>query len=138
MARFQTARSATYHCSFCGKNQDQVERLIAGPGRVFICDECVSCCQGIIEEGRAPRHAATNAPDQAAVEQVPDEHQLPAPLPGRCPECRAERAVAQGMSTMQLTTTNISLDSTTELWALVCPQCGYTTFYAKDPNKLTK
>ena len=28
-----------YHCSFCGKNQDQVRRLIAGPGAVYICDE---------------------------------------------------------------------------------------------------
>ncbi len=30
-----------YHCSFCGKSQDQVKRLIAGPGAVYICDECV-------------------------------------------------------------------------------------------------
>lgn len=31
----------TYLCSFCGKNQDEVARLIAGPGGVYICDECV-------------------------------------------------------------------------------------------------
>ncbi|MDU3117700.1 MAG: ClpX C4-type zinc finger protein, partial [Finegoldia magna] len=30
-----------YKCSFCGKSQDEVRKLIAGPG-VFICDECVS------------------------------------------------------------------------------------------------
>jgi len=30
-----------YACSFCGKNQDQVQRLIAGPGGVYICDECI-------------------------------------------------------------------------------------------------
>ena len=30
-------------CSFCGKHQDQVRRMIAGPG-VYICDECVSLC----------------------------------------------------------------------------------------------
>jgi ATP-dependent Clp protease ATP-binding subunit ClpX len=41
---------ATYRCSFCGKSQDQVRRLIAGPGLVYICDECVRLCQEIIEE----------------------------------------------------------------------------------------
>ncbi len=39
-----------YHCSFCGKNQDQVKRLIAGPGAVYICDECVELCREIIDE----------------------------------------------------------------------------------------
>lgn len=36
-------------CSFCGKNQDQVKRLIAGPG-VYICDECIELCSEIIAE----------------------------------------------------------------------------------------
>lgn len=36
-------------CSFCGKAQDQVRRLIAGPG-VYICDECIELCREIIEE----------------------------------------------------------------------------------------
>jgi len=39
-------------CSFCGKHQDQVKRLIAGPG-VYICDECVELCNDIIEEEQA-------------------------------------------------------------------------------------
>jgi ATP-dependent Clp protease ATP-binding subunit ClpX len=60
-----------YHCSFCGKNQDQVKRLIAGPGAVYICDECVELCQEIINEeaqgGRAPTLA-----DQAAI-RTPQE-----------------------------------------------------------------
>ena len=38
-----------YRCSFCGKNQDQVRKLIAGQG-VYICDECINLCQEIIEE----------------------------------------------------------------------------------------
>lgn len=43
-----------YNCSFCGKAQAQVKRLIAGPDRVFICDECVTLCEQIItEEGPA-------------------------------------------------------------------------------------
>lgn len=36
-------------CSFCGKYQDQVKRLVAGPG-VYICDECIELCNEIIEE----------------------------------------------------------------------------------------
>ena len=36
-------------CSFCGKNQDQVKRLIAGPG-VYICDECIELCAEIITD----------------------------------------------------------------------------------------
>ncbi|NMA95324.1 MAG: ATP-dependent Clp protease ATP-binding subunit ClpX [Clostridiales bacterium] len=36
-------------CSFCGKNQDQVRKLVAGPG-VYICDECIDLCQEIIDE----------------------------------------------------------------------------------------
>jgi ATP-dependent Clp protease ATP-binding subunit ClpX len=37
------------HCSFCGKEQDAVKRLVAGPG-VYICDECISLCTEIIAE----------------------------------------------------------------------------------------
>ncbi|HVG97498.1 MAG TPA: ATP-dependent Clp protease ATP-binding subunit ClpX [Chloroflexota bacterium] len=39
-----------YRCSFCGKTQEQVRRLIAGPGGVYICDECIELCREIIEE----------------------------------------------------------------------------------------
>ena len=39
-----------YRCSFCDKAQAQVKRLIAGPDRVFICDECVQLCDQIIAE----------------------------------------------------------------------------------------
>ena len=45
MARDNDGRDKTVRCSFCGKSQDEVEKLIAGPG-VCICDEC-------IEVGRA-------------------------------------------------------------------------------------
>jgi hypothetical protein len=37
-------------CSFCGKPQKRVGKLIAGPGSVYICDECVDLCQSIIGE----------------------------------------------------------------------------------------
>ena len=38
-------------CSFCGKSQNMVGKIIAGPG-VFICNECVSMCNGILKEER--------------------------------------------------------------------------------------
>jgi len=41
---------ADYRCSFCGKRQDQVRKLIAGPTPVFICDECVTLCKEIVDE----------------------------------------------------------------------------------------
>jgi ATP-dependent Clp protease ATP-binding subunit ClpX len=47
MSRFDDKKQL--RCSFCGKAQDQVKRLIAGPG-VYICDECIDLCQEIIEE----------------------------------------------------------------------------------------
>lgn len=37
-------------CSFCGKSQDEVRKLIAGPDGVYICNECVDICVGIVEE----------------------------------------------------------------------------------------
>ena len=37
-------------CSFCGKNQELVRKIIAGPNDIYICDECVETCQGIINE----------------------------------------------------------------------------------------
>jgi ATP-dependent Clp protease ATP-binding subunit ClpX len=47
------SKRTSYICSFCGKNQDQVRRLIAGPGAVYICDECVELCREIIQEDKA-------------------------------------------------------------------------------------
>jgi ATP-dependent Clp protease ATP-binding subunit ClpX len=43
------AESPKHHCSFCGKAQEQVRRLIAGPN-TFICDECVVLCKGILDD----------------------------------------------------------------------------------------
>ena len=37
-------------CSFCGKTQDQVRKLIAGSNNVFICDECIELCGEILAE----------------------------------------------------------------------------------------
>ena len=42
-------QSRKIRCSFCGKSQEQVQRIIAGPG-VYICNECIGVCTNIIEE----------------------------------------------------------------------------------------
>ena len=56
-------------CSFCGKTQDMVQKLIAGPEGVFICDECIEICTDIIEE-------ELDEERQAAHDDVDDIHLL--------------------------------------------------------------
>ncbi len=51
-------RSDIQVCSFCKRTQEEVNRLIAGPDQVFICDECVDLCRDILEED-APSPVAT-------------------------------------------------------------------------------
>lgn len=62
-------------CSFCSKTQDQVKRLIAGPG-VYICDECVELCKEIIEEDYvAPKpYEDTEIPKPAQIAKALDEY----------------------------------------------------------------
>ena len=62
-------------CSFCGKPQDQVRRIVAGPG-VYICDECVSLCQEIVAEDTGSRSEMDNAalPKPAELKAVLDQY----------------------------------------------------------------
>ena len=53
-------------CSFCGKSQKQVKKLIAGPG-VYICDECIDLCNEIIEEELAESGDLSHVPGEVAV-----------------------------------------------------------------------
>ncbi|MCA9815374.1 MAG: AAA family ATPase, partial [Cyanobacteria bacterium HKST-UBA01] len=66
-------------CSFCGKSQDQVKKLIAGPG-VYICDECVELCNEILDEelfegGPAQSAPPTESPEPQPME-IPKPHQI--------------------------------------------------------------
>lgn len=61
---------STLHCSFCGKSQHKVEKLIAGP-RVFICNECVRLCDRILDN--EPVHEPSDAPVFKPLEQPDDE-----------------------------------------------------------------
>ena len=58
-------KNTAIRCSFCGKTQDEVTRLVAGPG-VFICDECIDVCNAIINEDEPParRHATPKHPNK--------------------------------------------------------------------------
>lgn len=47
------APAGTLYCSFCLKSQHEVAKLVAGPGGIFICDECVTLCNVYIE-GKTP------------------------------------------------------------------------------------
>jgi len=66
-----------YRCSFCGKSQEQVRKLIAGQG-VYICDECINLCQEIIEEEmlESPRvkPQAAKLPNPHAIKLALDQY----------------------------------------------------------------
>ena len=59
-------------CSFCGKAQEQVKKLIAGPG-VYICDECIELCNEIIDE-------ETGGPSGVNITEIPKPHEIRAVL----------------------------------------------------------
>jgi ATP-dependent Clp protease ATP-binding subunit ClpX len=67
-----------YRCSFCGKSQEQVRKLIAGQG-VYICDECITLCQEIIEEEmvdtpRIGRPKTTKLPNPRTIKDALDSY----------------------------------------------------------------
>jgi ATP-dependent Clp protease ATP-binding subunit ClpX len=73
----KTGPKVPYRCSFCGKSQEQVRKLIAGQG-VYICDECINLCQEIIEEEmlEAPRAKpqAAKLPNPRAIKVALDAY----------------------------------------------------------------
>ena len=54
----EEAPPPTLYCSFCGKSQYEVRKLIAGHGGAFICDECVLVCVGVLVAAPAPNKEA--------------------------------------------------------------------------------
>jgi ATP-dependent Clp protease ATP-binding subunit ClpX len=62
------------YCSFCGKNQHEVRKLIAGPA-VFICDECVKLCNDIVCEEHQEKEAInTKLPTPKEIKSILDEY----------------------------------------------------------------
>ena len=65
-----------YFCSFCGKEQEEVARLVAGPG-VFICDECVQLCNAILLDDEELNNEGTtlkNLPKPKEIKSILDEY----------------------------------------------------------------
>ena len=74
MSRFADEKGQL-KCSFCGKEQEQVKKLIAGPG-VYICDECIELCNEIIEEefNEDVDVELSNIPRPREITEILDQH----------------------------------------------------------------
>jgi ATP-dependent Clp protease ATP-binding subunit ClpX len=70
MAKFEDRR--ILKCSFCGKTQDQVKRLIAGPG-VYICNECIELCLSILEDENVVERPQPGKEDKSITLSRPKE-----------------------------------------------------------------
>src|ERR1700746_1650020 len=76
MAKHGDDRSGNLVCSFCGKSQDEVRKLIAGP-TVYICDECIDLCNDIIAEETDSEEAFSQSsavPKPAEIKRVLDQY----------------------------------------------------------------
>jgi ribosomal protein L37AE/L43A len=82
------ARRRDYTCSFCGKSRDEVQRLIAGPHGVFICNECVMLCNEILthdkhstpaQQGDGPRQTVRHRTTSWWRRLVPGRRQTASP-----------------------------------------------------------
>ena len=75
MAKSEDESKSTLFCSFCGKSQHEVRKLIAGP-TVFICDECVELCMDIIREEHksAVTKSSDGIPTPQEINKVLDDY----------------------------------------------------------------
>ncbi len=80
----------TLYCSFCGKSQHEVRKLIAGP-TVFICDECVELCMEIIREENKTSFMKSKegVPTPQEIFKVLDDYVVGQSTPRRCSRSRS-------------------------------------------------
>lgn len=69
--------SGVVACSFCGKHQSQVRRLIAGPHGIYICNECVEVCQSLVGDGGTPAGDGSSIPSGLMLENQSDAQSEP-------------------------------------------------------------
>ena len=67
MAGKSNDNTTKFRCSFCGKTEIQVRKLIAGPGDVFICDECISLCDEILEDELQELYSDRDAEEEVEI-----------------------------------------------------------------------
>lgn len=67
MAGKSNNNTTKIRCSFCGKTEKQVRKLIAGPGDVFICDECISLCDEILEDELQELYSDRDAEEEVEI-----------------------------------------------------------------------
>ena len=67
MAGKSNDNTTKIRCSFCGKTEKQVRKLIAGPGDVFICDECISLCDEILEDELQELYSDRDAEEEVEI-----------------------------------------------------------------------
>lgn len=85
-------------CSFCGKTQEKVRKLIAGPG-VYICDECIGVCSSILEEDFGLHQSAAMASDY---ESTMPEDMTELPTPKELKETLDQYVIGQEKAKMAL------------------------------------
>ena len=75
MTKKSDGKGSDLVCSFCGKSQDEVKKLIAGPS-VYICDECIELCNEIIEEEYQKEESASRIaiPKPVEIKAIMDEY----------------------------------------------------------------
>ncbi|MCQ9616590.1 ATP-dependent Clp protease ATP-binding subunit ClpX [Paenalcaligenes niemegkensis] len=86
MSDKNSADDKVLHCSFCNKSQHEVGKLIAGPGSVFICDECIGLCNDIIHEEsqeNAKEAVKTELPKPKEIKEFLDQYVIGQHAPKR-------------------------------------------------------
>lgn len=132
-----TETTGTISCSFCGKTQDQVKKIVAGPG-VYICNECIDLCKEIIDEelGEDTPLDLDNIPTPVEINKILNEYVIGQP--------NAKRALSVAVYNhyKRVNKMEHSKDGETELQksniALIGPTGSGKTFLAQTLARILK
>jgi ATP-dependent protease Clp ATPase subunit len=115
-----------YNCSFCGKPQERVRRLIAGPGGVYICNECIELCEEIIsDEGQQ-----TSAGILLTESLMAETRERFSPSLGQCPLCG--KPLTRAMNRVVTSMVRVGEEETRDtLW-----QCHDHCFHERQKQRL--
>jgi ClpX C4-type zinc finger len=97
-----TATLGALYCSFCTKSQEEIDKLIAGPG-VYICNECVGLCNQVLTEERHRNHGPKSQlpPDLKAWDGLSDEELLAETARAHAAHENVDRAVARHVTVLR-------------------------------------